>query len=46
MSVYAGPEAIAAVKPWERDFGTADLIDDALAVRGESGVGAGPLLLA
>jgi len=46
MSVDGGPEATAAVKPWERDFGTAGLIDGALAVRDESGVGAGPLLLA
>jgi hypothetical protein len=45
MSVYVGPEATSAVKPWECEFGTADLIDDALAVLDESGVGVvGPLL--
>jgi hypothetical protein len=44
MSVYVGPEATSAVKPAERDFGTAAVVDDALAVPGESGVGAGPLL--
>jgi hypothetical protein len=44
MSVYAGPEATSAVKPGECELGTADLIDDALAVLDESGVGAGPLL--
>jgi hypothetical protein len=27
------------VKPGERDFGAADLVDDALAVLDESGVG-------
>ena len=46
MSAYIGPEATAAVKPWERDFGTAGLIGGALAVLDESGVSAGPLLLA
>jgi hypothetical protein len=30
MSVYVGPEATSAVKPAERDFGTAALVDDAL----------------
>ncbi len=44
MSVYVGPEATSAVKPWECEFGTADLIDDPLAVLDESGVGVGPLL--
>src|SRR5215467_6580151 len=44
MSVYAGPEAASAVKPWECEVGTACLIDDALAVLDESGVGIGPLL--
>lgn len=33
MSVYVGPEATSAVKPAERDFSTADLLDAALAVR-------------
>ena len=46
MSAYIGPEATAAVKPWERDFGTAGLIDGALAAPDQSSVGAGPLLLA
>ena len=32
------------MKPAERHFGVADLVDDALAVLHESGVGAGPLL--
>lgn len=32
------------MKPAERDFGTADLLDDALAVLDESGAGVGPLL--
>jgi hypothetical protein len=44
MSVDIGPEATAAVRPWECEFGTADLIDDALAVLHESGVGVGPFL--
>jgi hypothetical protein len=38
MSVYVGPEATSAVKAAEGDFGTADLVDDALAVLDESGV--------
>ena len=46
MSVYGGRVATAAVKPWGRGVGAAGLIGGALAVRGESGVGAGPLLLA
>src|SRR5215472_7722829 len=46
MSVYAGPEAASAVKPWECEVGTACLIDDALAVLDESGVRIGPLLQA
>jgi hypothetical protein len=44
MSVYIGPEATSAAKPWECDFGTPDLIDDALAVLDETRVGVGPLL--
>jgi hypothetical protein len=32
------------VKPTERDFGTARLVDDALEVLDERGVGVGPLL--
>ena len=44
MSVYVGPEATSAVKPAEREFGTADHVDDALAVPDESGISVGPLL--
>jgi hypothetical protein len=34
-------ETAAAVKPAERHFGVADLVDDALAALDESGVGVG-----
>jgi hypothetical protein len=44
MSVDAGPEATSAVKPAEREVGTAGLGGGALAVPGESGAGAGLLL--
>jgi hypothetical protein len=43
MSVYVGPEATSAVKPWQCELGTADLIDYTLAVLDESGADAGPL---
>lgn len=42
MSVHAGPEATSAMKSAERDFSTAGLAGDALAVLNESGIGAGP----
>jgi hypothetical protein len=44
MSDYVGTEATSAVKSADPDFGTADLVDDALAVLYESGVGVGQLL--